>query len=363
MKSAVIVAGGLSQRFKENKMFVGLMGKPLITYAVNTFLPLVDELILVTNKNDILDMQKLFGGNVKIVPGGATRTLSVLNGLNSLSKESLVVAIHDGARPYVDDDLIRSAFKEASISGSAVPVIKMQESSYLKDAEKIIPLEREKICTVQTPQVFLTEQIIHAYKMRDDIKVYTDDSQVYLDTFEKITFIEGSPNNKKITYPSDIPTIKIGNGYDIHRLELNRKLFLGGIEIPHSKGLFGHSDADVVLHAIIDSLLSAANERDIGVQFPNTDLRFKDISSLILLKNVSEILKRKNLYIQNISCLIICEAPLLSNYLPLMVEKISQTLDVPQSSISISVGTSEGVGLIGNEEAIAAQAVSLVINA
>lgn len=152
--------------------------------------------------------------------------------------------------------------------------------------------------------------------------------------------------------------IRVGNGYDVHRFEVGRRLILGGVEVPHTKGLLGHSDADVLVHAIMDALLGACGERDIGKHFPDTDASFKDISSLILLKKVREILSLKGYRIGNIDSIIVAEAPKLSPYIDLMKENIAKVLDVDTESIGIKATTTEGLGFAGRKEGIAAYAVA-----
>ena len=352
MRSVIVLAGGTSSRFEGNKMLAEFAGRPLIAVTVSKFV--ADEIILVAHPDNIETVRGLFP-ELTTVPGGETRTLSVLNGLNAVSEKSNYVAIHDGARPFVSGTLIEAAFSEASKFDNAVPAIKMTDSAYIGQA----PLERGKIRVLQTPQVFDTKMIKEAYGKRDLSKAYGDDSEVFLECFGYLHFIEGEPSNRKITYASDLPDYRIGNGYDVHRLVEGRKLILGGVEIPHTKGLLGHSDADAVIHAITDSLLSAVGERDIGVQFPDTDAKYKNISSLKLLEQVKKILK--NAQIQNVSCVIIAQEPKLAAYIPQMCKKIAASLEIGAGQVSISATTTEKLGVIGAGEAIAAQAVSLIL--
>ena len=154
--------------------------------------------------------------------------------------------------------------------------------------------------------------------------------------------------------------LKIGNGYDVHRLQEERKLILGGVEIPSARGLMGHSDADVLLHAVMDSLLSAAGEADIGVQFPNTDLRYSGISSLVLLKEVDRIVRDKGFSVLSLSAVLICERPRLAPYLAAMKENIASALGLPADQVGLTVTTNEGLGFTGREEGVAAHAVCLL---
>ena len=154
--------------------------------------------------------------------------------------------------------------------------------------------------------------------------------------------------------------LKIGNGYDVHRLQEERKLILGGVEIPSARGLMGHSDADVLLHAVMDSLLSAAGEADIGVQFPNTDLRYSGISSLVLLKEVDRIVRDKGFSVLSLSAVLLCERPRLAPYLDAMKENIASALGLSADQVGLTVTTNEGLGFTGREEGVAAHAVCLL---
>lgn len=360
MKSAIIVAGGESSRFEKNKIFASLYGKTLIENTVGSFWGIADEIVLVANPKDMRRMELLFEGKgIKLTEGGHTRTQSVLNGLDALSKDSAVVAIHDGARPYVSQKLVKDCFDAALCDGSAIPVVHAVDTVYLQEADAVKFVAKDKLCNVQTPQTFLTNQIKQAYAKRDAAKVYTDDSQVYLDCFGKIRFVEGERQNIKITYPSDLYGTSIGNGFDVHPLTSGRKLILGGVEIPHDKGLDGHSDADVAVHAVMDAVLCGIGERDIGVQFPDTDDRHKDACSITLLQKVAELVKNKKAAVQSVSCVIMAQEPKLAAYIPQMCLNISRALGIPQARVNISATTTEKLGIIGEGKGIAAQAVCI----
>ncbi len=360
MKSAVIVAGGESSRFEKNKLFASLYGKTLIEVTVGNFLGIADEIVLVVNQKDMSRMILLFANTkVKLTVGGHTRTQSVLNGLNALSDASTVVAIHDGARPYTSQKLIKNCFDVAEKCGSAIPVINAVDTVYVNSPDGVNFVDKSKVCKVQTPQVFDTQKIKQAYAKRDALKSYSDDSQVYLDCFGKIEFVQGETQNLKITYPSDLYNTSIGNGFDVHPLKQDRKLILCGVEIPYQLGLDGHSDADVATHAIMDAVLTSIGERDIGVQFPDTDEKYKGISSMKLLEKVKEIVTRKTASVQSISCVIMAEEPKLASYIPQMCKNIAQVLGLPESRVNISATTTEKLGIIGNKQGVAAQAVCL----
>jgi len=317
-------------------------------------------------------MREFFDENIKIIEGGATRTLSAVNGLNAVSKQSQYAAIHDAARPFVSPELIERTFEEVAKFSSAVPIIHMTDFAYTQTIPNLFnsikgstgflrSLNRNEVRCVQTPQTFKTAMIKEAYAQRNTTNNYSDDSEVWLNFFGSLHLTQGEPSNRKITFESDLLDFRVGNGFDVHKLVEGRKLVLGGVEVPHHKGLLGHSDADVVIHAIMDSLLCAVSERDIGVQFPPNDPKYKDISSLILLKQVAELLDKKQAITQNISCVIMAEQPKLANYIPEMCKTIALALNLLPSQISISATTTEELGMVGQEKAIAAQAVSLVL--
>lgn len=357
-KSAIIVAGGESSRFEKNKMFATLYGKTLAEVTVGNFQGIADEIILVVNQKDIQRMTLLFcGTGVKLTLGGHTRTQSVLCGLKALASDSDLVAIHDGARPYASPRLIKECYATAEKFGSAVPVVNAVDTVYIKEGDEVRFTDKHKICNVQTPQTFLTAQIKEAYENRDAATVYTDDSQVYLHRFGKIHFIQGETSNTKITYPSDLYGTAIGVGFDAHRLAEGRRLVLCGAEIPFDKGLDGHSDADVAAHAIMDAVLSSIGERDIGVQFPDTDDSYKNISSMTLMRRVADMAAAKKAAPQSVSCVIIAQQPKLADYIPQMVKNVADALGIPQSRVSVSATTTEELGITGEGKGIAARAV------
>ena len=362
MKSAVIVAGGSSTRFEQNKLFAPLFDKTLIQVTVDAFCEVADEIILVVNPKDMMQMTLLFANSkVKLRTGGETRTQSVLNGLNAISDQSTLVAIHDGARPYVSKQLVKTCFDVAQKQGSAIPVLKAVDTIYIKDSDTPTFVDRNNVHQVQTPQTFDTAKIKQAYANLDNTKTYTDDSQVYLAHFGTLSFVDGEKTNIKITYPSDLFSQSIGNGFDVHQLVEGRKLVLCGVEIPYHLGLLGHSDADVATHAIMDAVLTSIGERDIGVHFPDNDDSYKGISSLVLLQKVAELAKNKNAKIQSVSCVIMAQAPKLAQYIPQMASNIASILNLPTNRVNISATTTEKLGIIGEGKGIASQAVCLTL--
>ena len=361
-RSAVIVAGGESSRFEKNKLFASLFGKTLIEITVGNFIGIADEIVLVVNPKDMQRMTLLFcGTGVKLTTGGHTRAQSVMCGLRALSADSGVVAIHDGARPYASRKLIEQCFAEAEKNGSAVPVVSAVDTVYIKEGDEVKFVDKHKICNVQTPQAFITGRIKEAYDHRDEAAAYTDDSQVYMHRFGKIRFIQGETTNVKITYPTDLYGTAIGSGYDAHRLAGGRKLVLCGVEIPFEQGLDGHSDADVAAHAIMDAVLAAIGERDIGTQFPDTDMQYKDASSMLLMRRVAKMAADKKAAPQSVSCVIIAQKPKLADYIPQMAKNVADALGIPESRVSVSATTTENLGVTAEGKGIAAQATCQVM--
>ncbi|MEG1527932.1 MAG: 2-C-methyl-D-erythritol 2,4-cyclodiphosphate synthase [Clostridia bacterium] len=350
LKTAIILCAGSSTRFGTDKLFVKYLGKELITHTVNKFAGLAEQIIIVASKDNIARLQELFG-DYEFAIGGKTRQESTKIGLSLCKGE--IVAIHDGDRPFVSQELINLCFEQAKQYGSAVPALAPTDTTYFNG----VPQERDKYLLTQTPQVFNKEAICKAYeKVSCD---FTDDASVYYQSYGLVNFIMGERTNIKVTYASDLPPSSIGYGYDIHRLGQNRKLILGGITIPYSLGLIGHSDADVALHAVIDSLLSAASLKDIGQYFPNTDDKYKDISSSILLAKTLEIFTQNGYGLLSLALAIVCEKPKLASYVDQIKQNIARLTNLELNQIGVSVTTAEGIGEIGENQAIACRATCL----
>ncbi|HEY8389499.1 MAG TPA: 2-C-methyl-D-erythritol 2,4-cyclodiphosphate synthase [Clostridia bacterium] len=360
---AIILCAGKGERtgLSYNKIFYKSAGKTVLEYCLEKF---ECPKIIVGAQNDLEKIKSLTQNysDVSITCGGDTRTQSVKAGLK-LAQDYKYVLIHDGARPNVSKNLIKNLIDTCRQYGSAIPYIKVKDTIVQKNFSSYSIVDRTNLMAIQTPQVFDTQKIIQAYENNDcDL---TDDSQMFSKMWGDCAYIEGEYNNYKITTPEDLimfssknsSEYRIGYGYDFHRLAKNRRLVLGGVEIPNDLGLDGHSDADVVIHALMDSLLSALGERDIGYYFPNNDSTYKDISSLKLLEKVCEILKHKNADINNISITIIAEKPKLSPYIQKMKENLAFVLGIKCSQIGIAVTTNEGCGTIGRGEGMAAMCV------
>lgn len=382
--SALIAAAGSGERLNKgiNKAFVPVAGKPILAHTLSVFeaCDAISEIIIVTGERDIEAAGDLVGrfGFAKvsaIVAGGAQRQDSVRNGLAKVTGD--IVAIHDAARPMVTTAIIESSIDKACEMGAciaAVPVIDTIKSA--SDGIVSGTIDRSSLFAVQTPQTFRTDLLRRAYERAYAEGYYaTDDAALVERMGEKVEIVPGSYENIKITTPADLDIantrltagqatvnseIRTGMGYDVHRLVEGRKLFLGGVEIEFEKGLLGHSDADVMLHAIADALLGAASLGDIGKHFPDTDPAYKGISSLKLLGHVADLLANEGWKVVNVDATVICERPKVASYIPEMIRRISECLRTDPDRISIKGTTTEGLGFAGRGEGIACQAVATV---
>jgi len=368
--SIIIAAGGSGTRMNSpvNKIFLKLGNKTIIEHTLAPFFKCeeIGEIIIAAREQDIDELKKLLKKTPCLITyfiGGETRTESVRNALSAVHNDT--VLIHDGARPYVTEDIIRSVIRDTEIYGASIAGVRATDTIKLAKLDGTVyeTLPRDEVVFVQTPQGFKTAEITAAYKNCQES--LSDDAAVFELSGGKVHITLSSPKNSKITIPEDLGecghNFTTGVGYDLHRLVPDRPLILGGITVPHNLGLLGHSDADVVIHAVMDAMLSAAGLRDIGTYFPNTDESFKDISSVLLLERVKDMLIKKGYRVSNISISILCEKPKLKDYIPGMCKCIADTVCVAHDKVAISATTCEGVGLVGREEAIACYATCLLI--
>ncbi len=351
-RSIIIVAAGESSRFKQDKIFKEYLGNPLIRYTFLTAKKVCNDVVVVASESNVEQMRTLLGDDAKVVKGGITRTQSVRNGLDALDADAQTVAIHDGARPFVTPALFEKAFLHAEQYGSAIPVVPITDSLY--DTAKTAPVPRETVSAAQTPQVFDCLRLKHAYDVAPSS--FTDDGQIWLNAYGSLEFIEGETANKKITYQSDLPTYRVGTGFDAHRLGEGRKLILCGVPVPFDLGLIGHSDADAPLHAICDAILSAIGEKDIGNLFPDTDDKYLDADSGLLLSEVCLKAREKDFEIVNLSVVIMAQSPRLSPFIEKMRAKVADIVGCDVSQINVSATTTENLGITAQGKGIAAHA-------
>ncbi|MCH5163647.1 MAG: 2-C-methyl-D-erythritol 2,4-cyclodiphosphate synthase [Clostridiales bacterium] len=361
--SAVILCGGKGVRSgsKKNKVLCYFGVKTALEYCLDAFTPFCDNIIVVAAQSDeaeIIEIVKPYGANV--VLGGDTRFNSVKNGLAAAQGD--IVLIHDAARPFVSEQTIMGCIESARGFGSGIAAVKVTDTvKRVKDNIIVSEISRDDLYNMQTPQAFRLTEIKKAY---DEITgAFTDDSAVYAAAGFTPRIVLSSVDNKKITAPEDListpPCNKIGTGVDFHTFAPNRRLIIGGVHIPYEKGLIGNSDADVLTHAIMDALLSAIGEPDIGVLFPCTD-EFKDANSIELLKIVTAKVEKSGHKIINISATIMAEAPKMKNHIPLMRVALSNAMNIAEHQVNISATTTEGLGIIGEGKGIASSAVCLL---
>ena len=354
-----------------NKMLYYVGKKTILELTLDRFRASnVTSLMLVVSPTDKDAITKLVGAyeNVSICIGGSTRFESVKNGLTAIAESDEpcdVVCIHDGARPHVNAKTINESIEAALEYGSGIVAVPTTDTIKVIENDKIIKnLARQGLYNIQTPQTFLFDMIKKAY---DEAKngSFTDDSEVYAKAGYTPHIVVGEYENIKVTSPNDLYTptqgrSKIGVGFDVHRLVAGRPLILGGVRIPFNKGLKGHSDADVLIHAIMDALLSAGGFPDIGVLFPDTDDQYKDISSVKLLVRVRDLLRRRGFVIGNVSAVIMAEKPKMEPYIQFMRESLAVALQINPTQINVSATTTEQLGIIGEEQGIATSATCLL---
>ena len=374
----ILLAGGTGNRFnsKTSKQLININNETLIEICIKNLKKKKKKIkILIESKskdfkiiNEIATKHNLLNPII----GGKSRHESVYRGLVSIKQSPpKFVLVHDSARPFVSRKVLYDLLNEAKKNNDCVvPVLPLSDSLRTVNKNEITKVEsRKDKFLVQTPQLCNYKELLKAHD--NTTQIYEDESSLLMSTGTKITTIEGDPRILKITYENDFQLLKpyltnnikyitmIGNGFDIHRFDLkkdNIKSFvtLGGINIPNTNSLIGHSDADVLLHAITDSILGVVNEGDIGKLFPPSDLKWKNNDSSTFLIHASNLLNKKNGKINNIDAVIICEKPKILDYSDLIQKNIARILNINPKRISIKGKTSESIGFIGRQEGIAA---------
>ncbi|MRR18051.1 MAG: 2-C-methyl-D-erythritol 4-phosphate cytidylyltransferase [Deltaproteobacteria bacterium] len=382
---AIIPAGGSGKRLGSEtaKQYLSLQSLPVLVHTLLVFQESasIQEIVLVVPEDDLTFVRERIVHPYKlrkvttVVAGGRERQDSVRNGFLAITKACDVVVIHDGVRPFVTRDMIERVVEAAAGEGAAAVGVRAKDTMKEVTAENIVTatLPRSHLWQTQTPQAFQYDVLSRAFaKAGDDGYYGTDDASLVERTGVKVRMVAGSYENIKITTPEDLIVAQAlmkermkekiiyrsGLGYDSHRFAPDRKLILGGVEIPCDRGLAGHSDADALLHAVADALLGMAGAGDIGRHFPDTDPAYKDISSLVLLKRVKHILEAKGLSINNIDATVMLEKPKLAPYAAAMAALIAKTLDIPETAVNIKAKTNEGMGFVGREEGIAVLAIA-----
>ena len=374
--AVIIAAAGKGTRLGAPipKQFLKIGGQPVIIKAMKVFdqMEEVDHIFVVAGEDYVDYCTDLIGqyGFEKmetVVEGGELRQDSVYNALQEMNRRKPgveYVLIHDAARPFISQEVIRNVLRATEEKGAAVACVAMTNSVRRLGAgeDKSESVDRTEYYAVQTPQGFRKSLLIDAYeKAYDDSFFGTDDAAIVEHAGGEIAMVDGEYQNIKITTKEDLPMEnRIGTGFDVHRLTEGRKLILGGVGIPSPRGLDGHSDADVLVHAVMDALLGAAALGDIGLHFPDTDPEYEGISSLLLLTKVKEKLEEGFYNIGNIDVTVICEKPKIRPYVEEMRGNLAKALDLDVSRVSIKGTTTEKLGFTGREEGIACEAVASI---
>jgi 2-C-methyl-D-erythritol 4-phosphate cytidylyltransferase/2-C-methyl-D-erythritol 2,4-cyclodiphosphate synthase len=380
----IVVAGGRGVRMGGDtpKQYLPLGGQSVLWRTLMCFEmdPLIDGIVLVLHRDDMSYCQQtvIRGAGFKkiraLVPGGAQRSESVRAGLGETTAADEIVLVHDAVRPFVARELIARVIGAAVEAGAALPALPVKETvKVVEDGLVVSTPARESLWGAQTPQAFRRDVLLRAHAMKA-AALATDDAMLVEALGVPVRVVAGDETNLKLTTPADLAWAKqhieesglskvglrVGQGYDVHRLVEGRKLILGGIEIPFHLGLLGHSDADVLTHAIIDALAGAIGEGDIGRLFPDDDAAYKDISSLVLLEHVRVILRERGAEIVNIDAVVMAQRPKLAPHIEAMRAALADVLKIELEAISLKATTTEQLGFVGREEGLAAQAVALV---
>jgi len=381
----VIPAGGTGSRFGPAlpKQFLDLAGVPILIRTCRAFLDLetIHSLVVaapVDHLQRTIDLlhAHLPAGHIRrlhITAGGATRQDSVRAGLNRLSAEIELVLVHDAARPLVDRATILRCLHGAARHGAVIAAVPVKDTLKRVDHGTTIAatVDRSALWQAQTPQAATRTLLEQAFSEAEHTRFMgTDEASLLEAAGIPVRVVEGSERNFKITRPEDLQvaealltkecTMKIGHGFDAHRLVAGRKLILGGVAIDHELGLDGHSDADVLVHALIDALLGALGAGDIGRHFPDTDPQYKGIDSLVLLTRVRQLMDERGSRLGNADLTIVCQRPRLAPHLAAMQVNLARCCQVQPAAINIKATTTEKMGYTGRGEGIAAHAVVLV---
>ena len=370
--SVVIVAGGSGSRMGRPKQMLPLGGKPVLVRTIEAFRAVqqVRQIVVVTPPENRPGVEKYISG-VTFVDPGDTRLNSVKNGFACVDAAAQTVAVHDGARPLVNPQHISACLKAAQEYGAAVLAVPVKDTVKVSEGDFVAQtLERSRLWAAQTPQAYRREVLANALEKFGNEKDATDESQLVEKTGVKVRLVMSDYKNNKITTPEDLifaealveqnVTYRTGFGFDLHRLEPGRDLFIGGAKIPHRKGFLGHSDGDVVLHAICDAVLGALCEGEIGILFPPTDPTIKGICSVDIVKKVLEIVRARQAEIEHIDATIITQEPKIKPHYDTIRQSLARVFEIPLENVSFKSKSHEHVGEIGRGEAAMCHAVATV---
>lgn len=382
---ALILAAGKGERFGSStgKLWSLIGGEPVLWWTLRAFQvhPEVDHIVLVGREEELPRLREHtapFGKVTAVVRGGRERWESVRLGLEAVPAQDEWVLVHDAARAAVSAELISRVLHATRETGAAIPALRVPDTVKWVDASGVVretlPRERQhrgdvwQLAAVQTPQGFAVHLLRSAYERYDFRQGTPTDDAMLVESFHPVATVPGDPQNIKLTYPEDLARLeaillgagetRAGFGYDVHPFAEGRRLMLGGIEIPAPRGLDGHSDADVVLHAITDALLGAAGMDDIGTHFPNTDPAYRNADSAELLARAWAQIRERGWKLVHVDVTVLAETPRLRPYVPAMRARIASVLQVDAERVNLKATTNERMGFIGREEGIACTAIA-----
>ncbi len=367
---AIIVAAGTGARAGGSvpKQFALIAGKPMIAYSHDAFVThpaIAETIVVIADGQQALAIAAL--GDASIVVGGATRRESVTNGLAAVG-DATHVLIHDAARPFLSHAVINSLVAALKTRDAAIPVLPVTDTLARGNVLLGDTVSRVDLNRVQTPQAFAVEALRAAHAVWPADEEATDDAQMVRRLGVGVALVQGSTMLEKVTHPEDFAAAEVrvayetrtAMGFDVHRLETGEELWLGGVLIPHDKGLSGHSDADVALHALTDALLGTIAAGDIGTHFPPSDPQWKGADSAQFLQHAAKLIADKRGRIDFVDLTIMCEAPKIGPHRASMTARIADLLGLTLDRVSVKATTTERLGFTGRGEGIAAQAVATI---
>ena len=371
--AAILVAAGSGSRFgaETPKQFLRLAGKPVIRHAAEV---LAREVELLQPVGDADAIGAALAGVPHQLPiaGGATRQDSVRSGLEALAGAAPdIVLVHDAARPVIPPGTIPALLAALKRTAGAIPAMPVGDTlKRVEDGRITATVSREGLYRAQTPQAFRFPVLLAAHRAGIGVAA-TDDASLLEATGEAVAIVPGSDDNIKLTYPGDLPRLerivtahlipRVGTGFDVHVLETGRRLMLCGVAVPHDKGLAGHSDADVGIHALCDAIYGALAEGDIGRHFPPSEAAWRDADSARFLAHAADRITARGGILANADVTLICERPKIAPHAAAMMARLAGILGVETARISVKATTTERLGFTGRGEGIAAQAVATVL--
>ena len=370
--AAIVVAAGKGLRAGQPlpKQFARWRGRPVVRHSVETLLAAGAETVCVvvppdgeeSGREALCGLERLI-----FVEGGATRQESVCNGLEALAEVAPeVVLIHDAARPIIPGEVIERLRASLETHLGAIPVLPVADSLVIAAGDAMgVPADRDSLRRVQTPQAFRFDAILAAHRAWEGNADAGDDAQVLQRAGKTVALVEGDEALHKLTYETDFarerPALRIGTGYDVHRLAAGEELWLCGIQLEHDKGLAGHSDADVAIHALVDAILGALGAGDIGTHFPPSDPQWRGARSAQFMEHAAKLAQEAGYAIGNVDVTILCERPKIGPHREAMRARLAEILGVDIAAVSVKATTTEGLGFTGREEGIAAHAVASLV--